>query len=829
MQVLEALSHWANVQPNKKVWTFLNDKGDPVDDYSYEELDRVTSSLAEHLINTVKLTKGDRVLLVFFPGLDFTVSLLACFKAQLIAVPVFPPDPRKLKKDLHHFISIQNSSNAKVALTNQQFNFLKKVEDIKNMFSSVKWPEIRWIAIDDQLKKGKATTTTTTKKSPGIELPSPSLDTIAFLQFTSGSTSEPKGVMISHQNLRHNLTLCVTELKANQSTVNVSWLPQYHDMGLIGSYLGALYCGGTGYYLSPISFLKDPVVWLRALSRFSGTHTQAPNFAYALAARKFREYGVQGLQLDLSSVCHMINAAEPVDFKAILDFYSIFQSYGLKNDVIVPTYGLAEHTVFVCSGGRQVLTVDQRALLEENRIVVEEEEELVFNATSHSMLIHNHIADGKPSSSHSVRLVGCGYPGRAEGVHAKIVSTAGEDKGESVQELPEGHVGEIWLDSPSKAQGYWEQKQLSEHDFHAQLPTDTERVYLRTGDMGFMYKSELFICGRSKDLIILGGSNHYPQDIERTVEQGVASFIRAGCSAAFAIAMNQITQSAKEKKGTLSSYLSSRDGNEVVIYMAELKDGVASSSYPDIAKQCVSLISAEHGLSIRLIILLPSRTIPKTTSGKIARSWCKRALLSNTLDVLFVYENPNYGTSDVKQGEDKANEAVTNKPPDIDNAAGQASKKNGGYETIPLNDEGAAHGHSPIEMLPLETIRGMDHPQLVYRLQQALQHVMGATEGKVLDEHQALIAMGVDSISIAQFKGIVEKRFYCDLPDEFLFSSSCNLHELAIAVHGGSLMPEQIQRLGLGSNEPGGDGKKTTAVVVDMPRQPLCPWFFCCY
>lgn len=244
-------------------------------------------------------------------------------------------------------------------------------------------------------------------------------------------------------------------------------------------------------------------------------------------------------------------------------------------NMIVPTYGLAEHTVFVCSGGRQVLTIDQRALLEENRIVVEEEEELVFNATSHSMLIHSHMADGKssliaPASSHSVRIVGCGYPGRAEGVQAKIVSIAGEDKGETVQELPEGHVGEIWLDSPSKAQGYWEQKQQSEHDFRAQLPTDTERVYLRTGDMGFMYKGELFICGRSKDLIILGGSNHYPQDIERTVEQGVASFIRAGCSAAFAIGMNQITESAKEKKGSLSSYLSSRDGNEVVVYMAEV-------------------------------------------------------------------------------------------------------------------------------------------------------------------------------------------------------------------------------------------------------------------
>lgn len=192
-------------------------------------MDNTTSYLADYLVNTLKLNKGDRVLLVFFPSLDFTVSLLACFKAHLTAVPVFPPDPRKLKKDLHHFVSIQQSSNAKVALTNQQFNFVKKVEDIKNIFSSVKWPELRWIPVDEQLKKGR----TVISASPAV-LPDP--ESVAFLQYTSGSTSEPKGVMISHRNLAHNLTLITRELRTNSNTVNVSWLPQYHDMGLIGWY-----------------------------------------------------------------------------------------------------------------------------------------------------------------------------------------------------------------------------------------------------------------------------------------------------------------------------------------------------------------------------------------------------------------------------------------------------------------------------------------------------------------------------------------------------------------------------------------------------------------
>ncbi|RYY86427.1 hypothetical protein EON63_05795 [archaeon] len=225
--IVEKLRLWCNEQPNKSAWIFLNDNGDPTDEYTYQELENASNHLADYLANQTSLKKGDRVMLVFFPGLDFTVSLLACFKAELIAVPVFPPDPRKLKKDLHHFVSIQQSSDAKVALTNQMFNFVKKVEDIKNIFSSIKWPDLRWITVDDILKKGK-------KQKTSKVLANPLQDHVAFLQYTSGSTSEPKGVMISHSNLAHNLAMIIKELKADQDTVNVSWLPQYHDMGLIG-------------------------------------------------------------------------------------------------------------------------------------------------------------------------------------------------------------------------------------------------------------------------------------------------------------------------------------------------------------------------------------------------------------------------------------------------------------------------------------------------------------------------------------------------------------------------------------------------------------------
>lgn len=180
------------------------------------------------------------MLLVFFPGLDFTVSLLACFKAGLIGVPVFPPDPRKMKKDLHHFVNIQLSCGAHTVLTNSLYNFAKKVVDLQNMFSfeAVRWPELKWITVDDTLKKGKSLSSAGKKGS--VVLPTITKENIAFLQYTSGSTSDPKGVMISHENLAHNLTLIIKELKADRTTVNVSWLPQYHDMGLIGNF-NALY------------------------------------------------------------------------------------------------------------------------------------------------------------------------------------------------------------------------------------------------------------------------------------------------------------------------------------------------------------------------------------------------------------------------------------------------------------------------------------------------------------------------------------------------------------------------------------------------------------
>lgn len=512
------------------------------------------------------------------------MSFLACLKAGLIAVPVFPPDPRKMKKDLHHFVNIQSSCNATTVLTNSFYNFTKKLEGLKSMFSTsdyIRWPDLKWIVVDDMLKKGKSIKSKVINKNLSINDDHNLQDKIAFLQYTSGSTSDPKGVMITHQNLVHNLSLIITELKANTQTINISWLPQYHDMGLIGSYLGAMYCGGTGYYLSPISFLKDPVVWIKAMSQYQGTHTQAPNFAYALATRKFKEAmndeifrNKIGKKLNLTTLQHMINAAEPVDYHAIMDFYETFGKYGLSKNVIVPTYGLAEHTVFVCSGGKQVITVSKSAL-----------ESGIVNIVGNVNILEGVDVMDDSSTSSSIdnkdiqRIVGCGYPDHGDGVKLLITNSNeiehdGKSDIKKIVTLPEKMIGEIWVTSLSKAQGYWNQPELSVHDFHATVEQLMDQDgYLRTGDLGFMYNGELFICGRLKDLIIVRGSNHYPQDIERTAENAQSDTIRAGCSAAFSILGNT-------KRST-----------EDVAYIAEVGLSIIYNTYIYIAKISTVLLA----------------------------------------------------------------------------------------------------------------------------------------------------------------------------------------------------------------------------------------------
>ena len=438
----------------------------------------------------------------------------------------------------------------------------------------------------------------------------------------------------------------------------------------------------------------------------------------------------------------MINAAEPVDFEAIMKFYEIFTQYGLPPNVVFPTYGLAEHTVFVCSGGLQALTVSKEAL-EKGQVEIVKEEELAFD--------HTKITGDLRSDDHH-KIVGCGFPFRGDQVKVIIVDP---EKETNQTELT---VGEVWVTSPSKALGYWGNMELSKHDFAAvvqpsnnsshESKEELSGEYLRTGDLGFLYKGELFICGRIKDLIIVGGSNHYPQDIEHSIELQVGEYLRAGCSAAFSL-KSETSHTEDIAYVAEVSFFANFLWNRLMSLM-QLKDGVSSSKFEDIVRLCRECSANEHGVGLAVVCLLQTRSVPKTTSGKIARSWCKRGLSEGTLQILY--------RSDKKIGE---LELSTNEP-------GKPSMKGLNNQNDAIRSADNAPQNHIIDTdishstQTAEELRQLSLLEIGNRLEQTLIQISSVGPTKLsapLDRTLPLIAMGLDSMTVVQFKGVIENRY----------------------------------------------------------------------
>ncbi|KAF0756255.1 hypothetical protein AaE_004711 [Aphanomyces astaci] len=511
--------------------------------------------------------------------------------------------------------------------------------------------------------------------------------------------------MISHGNLGHNLSMIAAALEATDDSVVVSWLPQYHDMGLIGAYLGVLFTGGHGVYMSPFSFIKNPLVWIRLISHYRATHLQAPNFAYALCARKFATANLSqtstttsnttsSSKLDLSSVRHMINGAEPIDGDAIDAFYRAFEPYGLCRGVIRPTYGLAEHTVYVCDSSPQLLRVqvDKEAL----------EHHDVFQP----------VADKARATK---EMVGCGAP--SSDVDVRIVHP------DTHKELAAGSVGEIWIRSPSTTQGYFGLNDLTREMFHATIVDNEPQHYMRTGDLGVLYQGELFVCGRLKDLIIVRGRNHYPQDIEKTVE-GFPD-IRPGCSAAFSIATNGI--------------------QEGLGLVAEVRDAnVPRAALEALAASVRQAVSVEHGVSVTALALVSTHSIPKTTSGKISRKRSKEAFVGQTLTELYRIFKPAGNDDDNNEPEDKV-------PSTIQPA----------FASVPPSEVKA--------FLRREMAQMLDVPP------------------DTITDTTPLQQIGMDSMGLTQLQGIVHNQYGLQVPDQVLYGEHTTLSHvydaLATASH----------------------------------------------
>lgn len=446
-------------------------------------------------------------------------------------------------------------------------------------------------------------------------------DTLAFLQYTSGSTGTPKGVMLTHSNLLHNSALIHRCFEHTPHSQGVIWLPPYHDMGLIGGILQPLYGGFPVTLMSPLVFLQRPFVWLQTISQTRATTSGVPNFAYDFCVRKITPE--QRAILDLSSWEVAFCGAEPVRADTLDRFTVTFKSCGFRREAFYLCYGLAEATLMVSGGLKAALptiyTV-QGPALKRNRVVMASAED----------------AD-------VWKLIGCGQSPPDQ----KVVIVDPE----SLIQCPPAQVGEIWISGPGVASGYWNRPEETKQTFGAYLADTGEGPFLRTGDLGFLKDGELFVTGRLKDLIIIGGRNHYPQDIERTVEQSHPS-LRPGCCVAFSIDVEgeeQLVVAAEVERHYQPTYRQPTNKRKDSVEQNRLPDrnGVEigqSSKLEDrllldvdaVVRAIRQAVAEQHELQVYTVVLLKINSIPKTSSGKIQRQACRTEFLTNSLSMLEV-------------------------------------------------------------------------------------------------------------------------------------------------------------------------------------------------
>jgi len=572
-------------QPDHTAYVFLEDGEIEEARLTYAELDKKARAVAAHLLQLNG--KGERALLLYPAGLDYIVAFLGCLYAGVIAVPAYPP---RNNRSLQRIDAIVSDAQAKFTLTHSQ------------TFANIK----RKFGDDPILASMELIATDSLPESLSDSWISPAItsEDLAFLQYTSGSTGTPKGVMVSHGNLVHNEQQIEQSFGTSGDAVVVGWLPLYHDMGLIGNVLNPLYLGYPCYLMAPIAFLQKPLRWLQAISKYKATISGGPNFAYDLCVRKISEQERE--TLDLSSWKLAYNGAEPVNPKTLEQFSGTFASAGFKREHFRPCYGLAEATLLASSEKYGTLA----------RIYDVEAGELEKNI----------VKPAAAGSEDARSLVSCGTSWMGQDL--RIVHP------ENSIECEDSEVGEIWIHGDSVAKGYWGREEVTAQTFHAKIASSTNgsanKTYLRTGDLGFMQDGHLYVTGRLKDLIIIRGRNHYPQDIESTVEQSHEALEKGAC-AAFSLNV---------------------DGVEKLAVAIEVKRvNMRTLNAKEVIQEIRKAVSENHELQVHTVLLLKPRSIPKTSSGKIQRHACKIGYLNDTLHVVNSNSLEQYSEDDSESTE----------------------------------------------------------------------------------------------------------------------------------------------------------------------------------
>lgn len=565
------------LNPDKLSCTFLN-KGNE-EHMTYANLDAHASAIAAHL-QASGIQPGDRVLLIFSPGLAFIQAFIACLYAGCIAVPIYPPLQDKIKDKALKIIA-----NAKPAIVLMANDYLKLCDEYNpyelELKEKTKAPSnthpYHFATIPCLITNTIHCNDSHYWKNPHLQG-----HELAFLQYTSGSTNDPKGVMVGHNNLMDNLNRIYKAYQLNDETIIFSWLPPQHDMGLVGGILTPIYSGIPVKLMSPFAFLQNPLSWLQNISKYRATYSGSPNFAYDYCVKRIKEEKKQGL--DLSSWTIAPNGAEPIRKDSLEQFYQAFKDYGFRKEAFYPCYGLAETTLMV-SGG--IPGTPYRSVVIAKDSLQNHQLQFVEEETSASQV-----------------FIGCGNPV----LTVRIVNP------DTLIPCEPNQIGEIWVKGESIAQGYWGQATETEHAFKAIIENEDSKVhYLRTGDLGFMHDNELYVTGRIKDLIILYGKKYYPQDIEYSLSQSPIQ-TQIGKCAAF------IIQSGFEFNLTV---------------MCEIKNqSMSHEEQTNLFKTIYELIYQAHQLAIHTIVFIPLKEMPHTTSGKIRRNFCRNFLLDNSLPIL---------------------------------------------------------------------------------------------------------------------------------------------------------------------------------------------------
>jgi acyl-CoA synthetase (AMP-forming)/AMP-acid ligase II len=561
----------ARVHGNQPALAFIGADG-ATEELTWSDLDRRARAVAASL-QAVGAT-GQRAVLLIPPSIDYVVAFLGCLYAEVIAVPTYPP---RNAKSLPQLGAVIADAKAAFAISTRSIaaelgKAATHIPDIVSMY---------WLNVDD-LVRGIA---------DDWQEPLYSDEKIVFLQYTSGSTAAPRGVVLTHGCVRHNMAMIAELLELSTATRMLVWLPLYHDMGLIGATLGTLYSGGSTMLMAPATFLQRPFSWLEAISKYGANVTGAPNFAFDLCVRKASQEQIESL--DLSRLGLVFVGAEPVWPETLNRFTETFSVAGFRHEAFYPCYGLAEASLIVT--GSRVNTRPYSCAFRREAI----ERHRVERATT--------------ADKDTLELVACGRPPRA--LDVRIVNP------ETRTACTPNRIGEIWVAGPSVAQGYWNNPDATRETFEAFLTDCGTGPYLRTGDLGFFLDGQLFITGRLKDLIIIGGRNLHPQDIEMTAMNAHAS-IRPGGSAAFALLGRPNEELAIVVETDRSTSAET-----------DWRTTEAMSKFESVCVAVRRAVSEQLDVSPYRIIVAPNGAIPRTSSGKIQRRVCRSLYVNGKLEV----------------------------------------------------------------------------------------------------------------------------------------------------------------------------------------------------